>query len=195
MAKQINTSIGGVIKTIKDVRVGIGGAVRRVKKGVSSIGGVIKEFFNSGYTTTVDTQTWLTSVAQIDSYSITNPSPGTLNFTVTGKGLDRSSNVRCVVYQIFGDLAGKTISFTSHISWSGSGIGGSYQEVNGSNGWTILYDKSLSSTGGSMTINRTISSNADRIVFGTWIQGSAGAVTNTFNIVNITINGELAVFI
>lgn len=46
MAKQINTSVGGVVKTIKDIRVGVGGAVKTVIKGVGSVGGVIKEFYN-----------------------------------------------------------------------------------------------------------------------------------------------------
>ena len=47
MAKQINVSVGGVVKKVKEVPMGIGGVVKKAKKGVCGVGGVVREFYNS----------------------------------------------------------------------------------------------------------------------------------------------------
>ena len=45
MAKQINVSVGGVVKIVKKVPLSIGGVVKYAKKGLCGVGGVVKEFF------------------------------------------------------------------------------------------------------------------------------------------------------
>ena len=47
MAKQINVSVGGVVKKVKEVPLGIGGVVKKAKSGKCGVGGVVKEFFTS----------------------------------------------------------------------------------------------------------------------------------------------------
>ena len=47
MAKQINVSVGGVVKKVKEVPLGIGGVVKKAKSGKCGVGGVVKTFFES----------------------------------------------------------------------------------------------------------------------------------------------------
>ena len=47
MAKQINVSVGGVVKKVKEVPLGVGGVVKKAKKGVCGVGGVVKTFFQN----------------------------------------------------------------------------------------------------------------------------------------------------
>lgn len=47
MAKQINTCVGGVIRTVNKVPLSVGGVVREAKKGVCCVAGVIREFYQN----------------------------------------------------------------------------------------------------------------------------------------------------
>ena len=48
MAKQINVSVGGVVKKVKEVPLGVGGVVKKAKSGVAGVAGVVREYFSQG---------------------------------------------------------------------------------------------------------------------------------------------------
>ena len=50
MAKQINVSVGGVVKKVKEVPLGIGGVVKKAKSGKCGVGGVVKTFYEGELT-------------------------------------------------------------------------------------------------------------------------------------------------
>ena len=190
MAVGVWRGVNNVARKVKQQHRGVNNVARKIRYEWKGVNNVARLIFKSRFSTYIDTQSWLESIAQFDSYSVTNPSPGTVNISLAGKGLDGTSEVRCIIYQIIGDVAGKSISFTATSTRSGN-IGCGYQDINAqNNSWTILHDTSLSSAN-ELTVSRTIDSNADRVCFAIWITGYSGSVSATLKLTNLTIGGEL----
>lgn len=99
MAKQINVSVGGVVKKVKKVPLGIGGVVKEAKKGVCGVGGVVKTFFESNI---------ITKLTCNDKFYKMNYN--SYLYIASNESSDEKV-IRAYGY-VYGDFAGKPYSFT-----------------------------------------------------------------------------------
>lgn len=99
MAKQINVSVGGVVKKVKKVPLGIGGVVKEAKKGVCGVGGVVKTFFESNIITALK----LSSKAYKMNYN---------SYLYIGCNESSDEKIIRAYGYVYGDFAGKPYSFT-----------------------------------------------------------------------------------
>ena len=113
MAKQINTSIGGIVKKVSKVRASVGGVVKTVKKGVCGVGGVVKTFFSGladisqwSYFEDTDTQFISASTVTVDSSGIT------IHLATTNANKTDGAYLGARIY-FDEDLAGKTVKITA----------------------------------------------------------------------------------
>ena len=99
MAKQIDVSVGGVVKKVKKVPLGIGGVVKEAKKGVCGVGGVVKTFFESNIITSTEANDKCYRYVYNGHLSIAS---------------NESSDEKIIraTWKIYGDFAGKSYSFT-----------------------------------------------------------------------------------
>ena len=99
MAKQIDVSVGGVVKKVKKVPLGIGGVVKEAKKGVGGVGGVVKTFFESNIITSTN--------ANDKCYRYTYN-----DYLYIGSNESSDEKIIRAYWYIYGDFSGKSYSFT-----------------------------------------------------------------------------------
>ena len=105
MAKQINVSVGGVVKKVKEVPLGIGGVVKKAKSGKCGVGGVVKTFYDSAlvlYDNGVTDYTWSNANNNGTYLSVDG------HQTKIGSAIDLSPYTKCyVTFQDCGYVGGQ----------------------------------------------------------------------------------------
>ena len=169
MAKQINVSVGGVVKKVKKVPLGIGGVVKEAKKGVCGVGGVVREFFASSIITSV-TKTSTTTVNVNDTYD----NAKALSVKTGGSSYENA------IY-LYGDFSNKVIGF--------SGYAVSHMAMFS----TLNSDGAIKSTNVANIPNDTYVTRSETLedeVFGLKVYQSKGSSGSKFYLTSLTIDGE-----